>query len=227
VPASPPELKVLDDPAETVGELLAEYATAGRSVVLTGGSTPARAYERAAAQAPDWSRASVWWSDERCVPPEDERSNFRLARETLLDRLTTPPAAVHRIRGELQPAEAAAEYDRQLEGVTLDLLLLGLGRDGHVASLFPSSPQLDVKDSRATSGPAGLEPWVDRVSLTLPELKAARRIVFLINGAEKADVVAAAFQGEISRDVPASLLRLAPVPVEVFLDVPAAAKIES
>ena len=117
---------------------------------------------------PDWSRVTLWWGDERCVPPDDGRSNYRLAKETLLDHLEAPPREVHRIRGELAAAEAAAELDAALANTTLDFLLLGLGADGHMASLFPGSPQLDVTDRRATDGPAGLEPWVHRVTLTVP-----------------------------------------------------------
>src|SRR5260221_14130082 len=128
-----PRLHVLDDPAGAVGDLLAEAARRGESIVLTGGSSPGAAYERAAAVEPDWSSASVWWGDERCVPPDDERSNYLLAKRTLLDRLGEQPD-VHRIRGELDPADASGEYEKHLEGVTLDLLLLGLGPDGHVAS---------------------------------------------------------------------------------------------
>ena len=223
----PPELHVVDDPAAAVGELLAEQARAGGSIVLTGGSGPGDAYERAAALQPDWSKVTLWWGDDRCVPPEDELSNYRLAKETLLDHLAEQPAEVHRIRGELPPAEAADELDRALEGVELDFLLLGLGPDGHCASLFPGSPQLTVEDRRATSGPAGLEPWVDRVTMTMPVLRSARRIVFLTAGASKAEAVAGAFGGEISPEMPASLVLLAPIRVEVFLDRAAASKLES
>jgi len=226
MPESPPEIRVSDDPAAVVGELLAARARQGGSIVLTGGTTPAQAYRHAAEEVPDWRRTTVWWSDERCVPPDDERSNYRLVKEQLLDRLDGQPHAVHRIRGELQPADAAGELDHALAGVDLELLLLGVGADGHVASLFPDSPQLDIENRRATSGPAGLEPWVDRVTLTLPTLLSAGRIVVLVTGAAKADAVARAFRGEISRDVPASLLRLAAVPVEVYADEAAAARIE-
>jgi 6-phosphogluconolactonase len=132
---------------------------------------------------------------------------------------------VHRIRGEAEPAEAAAEYDRLLQGLELDLLLLGLGPDGHCASLFPGSPQLGVGDRLATHGPAGLEPWVERVTLTLPALRSARRIVFIALGESKADAVARAFGGEISHDVPASLVRASETPVEVLVDPAAAAKL--
>jgi 6-phosphogluconolactonase len=221
-----PELHVVDDPAAAVGELLAERARSGGSIVLTGGSTPGKAYERAAALTPDWSNVELWWGDERCVPPDDERSNFRLAQETLLDRLAEQPAEVHRIRGELEPADAAGEYDHALDGVTLDLLLLGVGPDGHIASLFPGSPQLGIEDRRATSGPAGLEPWVDRVTLTLPTLRAAAEIVFLVTGEGKADAVRRAFRGEITPQIPASLVLLTSSPVKVFLDPPAASKLE-
>jgi 6-phosphogluconolactonase len=218
------DLQVSDDHAVEVGELIAAQARAGGSIVLTGGVTPGPAYRHAAAATPDWRNVTVWWGDERCVPPDDERSNYLLAKQNLLDLLERPPHAVHRIRGELQPADAAGELDHALDGVELDLLLLGLGSDGHIASLFPGSPQLDVESHRATSGPAGLEPWVDRVTMTLPTLLAAGRIVVHVAGAGKADAVARAFAGEISRDVPASLLRLAPVPVEVWSDTAAAGK---
>jgi 6-phosphogluconolactonase len=214
-------LHVLDEPASVVGDLLAEAARRGESIVLTGGSSPGAAYERAAALEPDWSSASVWWGDERCVPPDDERSNYGLAKRTLLDRLEREPD-VHRIRGELRPAVAAGAYEQELDGTTLDLLLLGLGPDGHVASLFPGSPQLEERERLVTSGPARLEPWVDRVTLTLPALVSARRIVFLVVGKDKADAVARAFRGEITEEVPASLLRTGAAPIDVYLDAAAA-----
>ena len=194
--------------------------------MLTGGSTPRRAYELAAALEPDWGLVSLWWGDERCVPQDSDLSNYRLVAESLLDRIESPPAEIHRIRGELPPAEAAA-LDAELEGVDLDLLLLGLGADGHIASLFPGSPQLSVVDRRATSGPAGLEPFVDRVTMTLPTIRAAKQIVFLVTGADKADAAARAFAGPVTEDVPASLVRLAPVRIQAFLDAAASARLSS
>ena len=223
--AAPPELYVVADPAADVASLLAQYATRGGTIVLTGGSTPGRAYELAAVLEPDWSGVSLWWSDERCVPPDDERSNYGLVHEHLIRRLRARPGAIHRIRGELPPGVAADEYDQALAGVALDLVLLGLGSDGHMASLFPGSPQLKVRDRRATEGPAGLEPFVHRVTLTLPTIRSAARIAFLVTGEGKADAVAAAFGGDVSPDVPASLTRLSQVPVEVYLDEAAAAKL--
>jgi 6-phosphogluconolactonase len=223
----PPDLHIVDDPAVQVGDLLAEQARRGGSIVLTGGSAPADAYRRAAGLEPDWSKVTLWWGDDRCVPPEHEWSNYRLAKETLLDHLEQQPREVHRIRGELPPAEAADALDQELDGVELDFLLLGLGPDAHVASLFPGSPQLAVEDRRATSGPAGLEPWVDRVTMTMPEIRSAKRIVFIVSGQTKAQAVARAFGGEISADAPASLVLLAPIRVEAFLDRAAASKLRS
>jgi 6-phosphogluconolactonase len=220
-----PELHVSTEPARAVARLLADQAARGGSIVLTGGSTPGKAYELAAEYQPDWGLVRLWWGDERCVPPDDDRSNYRLAAETLLPHLETPPAETHRIRGEIPAAEAAAELDAELDGVELDLLLLGLGPDGHIASLFPGSPQLRVADRRATSGPAGLEPWVDRVTMTLPTIQSARRIVFLVTSEGKADAAAAAFGGPVTEDVPASLTRLSANPVEVFLDEAAGSKL--
>jgi 6-phosphogluconolactonase len=218
---SEPALHVLDDPAAEVAGLLADAASRGESIALTGGSTPGAAYELAAALEPDWSAASVWWSDERCIPPDDERSNYGLVKRALLDRLAAQPT-VHRIRGELPPDQAAREYEQTLVGVKLELMLLGLGPDGHIASLFAGSPQLAERDRLVTSGPAGLEPFVDRVTLTLPALLAARRIIVLVAGGEKADAVERAFRGEITPDVPASLLRAGDAPIDVFLDRAAA-----
>jgi 6-phosphogluconolactonase len=212
-----PRLHVLDDPALAVAELLAAQAAAGASIVLTGGTSVGRAYELAASAEPNWRRASLWWGDERCVEPGDERSNYGLARRTLLDRLARLPT-VHRIRGELPAAQAARDYDDELAGVELDLLLLGLGSDGHVASLFPGSTQLRERERRVTSGPAGLAPFVERVTMTLPTLRSAGRIVFLVSGAAKADVLERAFSGEISEALPASLLREGDAPIDVYCD---------
>jgi 6-phosphogluconolactonase len=222
---SEPRILVVDDPAATVAAILADAARRSAQVALTGGHTPARAYELAAEFEPDWSGAGVWWGDERCVPPDDERSNFRLGKEHLLDRLARPPA-VHRILGELPPPEAADAYERELDGVAIDLMLLGLGPDAHAASLFPGTPQLGERSRRVTSGPAGLEPFVDRVTLTVPALLESRRIVFLIEGAGKAEAVERAFRGPIGEHAPASLLREGEAPIDVYLDEAAAGSAE-
>ncbi len=204
------ELVVCEDAeaaALDVARRLAAAAREGGDVALTGGSTPRRAYELAASLEPDWARVRIWWSDERCVAPEDERSNFRLAKESLLDRLDHAPAEVHRIRGELAPEEAAASYDAELRGVAFDLLLLGMGPDGHAASLFPRSPALDETERLAVAARPGLEPLVDRVTLTLPALRAARETVFLVTGEEKAGAVQRAFARPPTPETPSSLVR--------------------
>ena len=155
---------------------------------------------------PEWPGAHVWFGDERAVPPDDERSNYRLVRETLLDRLRLQPE-VHRIHGELGAAEAAALYDRELDGVTLDLALNGIGSDGHTASLFPNAPALDERERRAVAAEPALEPFVERVTLTPPVFAAARLLVYLVTGESKAEAVRRAFAEEPSADTPASLIR--------------------
>jgi 6-phosphogluconolactonase len=211
--------------AERVAAMLAEAARAGAEIALTGGSTPGRAYERAAELERDWSRAGVWWGDERCVPPDDERSNFGLAKTTLLDRLSAQPRVVHRIRGEDDPAAAAADYDRELRGTTLDLVLLGLGPDGHVASLFPGSPGLDEDARLVVAAEAKLEPYVTRVTLTPPPLRAGRTVLFLVSGGAKAEAVARAFAGPPTPDVPGSLIRSAAGRTVAVVDAEAAARL--
>jgi 6-phosphogluconolactonase len=211
--------------AERVAEVLAEAARAGAEIALTGGSTPARAYERAAALEPDWSRAGVWWGDERCVPPDDEKSNFGLAKKTLLDRLARPPARVHRIHGEDVPQRAAEEYERELRAVTLDVVLLGLGPDGHVASLFPRSPGLDEVERLVIASEPKLEPFVERVTLTPEPLRAGASVVFLVTGESKADAVAKALAGPPTHDVPGSLIRSTRGRTLAVVDAAAAARL--
>jgi 6-phosphogluconolactonase len=209
--------------ARATARLLAEAAEAGGDVALSGGSTPGRAYELAATA--DWSRARVWWNDDRCVPPGDERSNYRLAKETLFDRLEAQPE-VHRIHGELPAEEAAAAYDRELDGVVLDLTLQGVGPDGHTASLFPGFPSLDERDRRAIATPAGFEPFVDRVTMTIPVLNAARVVLFLVTGAGKAEIAARAFGGGPDPAIPSSLVRSEAGETVVVLDRAAASRLD-
>jgi 6-phosphogluconolactonase len=173
---------------------------------LSGGSGPRPAYERVAILRPDWSGVGLWWIDERCVPPADGNSNYRVIRESLLDGLARGPE-VHRVRGELPPEEAAGEYDVALDGVTLEFALMGIGPDGHTASLFPHAPALDVTDRRAVAAEAGMEPFVPRVTMTRPMLAATRTMLYLVTGENKADAVVRAFEDEPSPATPASLVR--------------------
>ena len=226
---SPVEITVgadAEEAARLVAERLAEQARAGGSIVLTGGSTPRRAYETAAELEPDWSRVELWWGDERCVPPDDERSNYRLAKQALLDRLEGEPAAVHRIQGELGRDGGTAEYRLELTDVgAFDLVLLGLGPDGHIASLFPNFPTLDVTGRDVVGSEAGHEPFVDRISLTLPRLCNTHELLFLVAGEDKADAVSRALGGEPSHQIPGSLARSAEGTTRAILDRAAAAKL--
>lgn len=208
------EIRVVADPAAEVADLLVASAQAGHQMVLTGGSTPRVAYEQAAARDVDWSAATVWFGDERCVAPDDERSNHGMAATALLDRLAPDRAPdVLRMPGELGPQDGARAYDAVLrerlgDRPRFDLLLLGLGDDGHMASLFPGRPEVDERERPVVGVPeAGLEPFVPRITLTVPVINDAHRIVFLVAGADKAHAVARAFGGESTPAVPASLAR--------------------
>jgi len=204
------ELEVVEDAAaalEAAAAQIAEAVHTGGHVGLSGGSGPRAAYERVATLRPDWGRVELWWIDERCVPPADGRSNYRMIRESLLDGLARPPVVVHRVRGELPPEEAADEYDAELEDVTLTLAVMGVGPDGHTASLFPNSPALDETERRAVAVEAGMEPFVPRVTMTRPMLGAAETMVYLVTGEAKADAVRRAFEDAPSPDTPASLVR--------------------
>jgi 6-phosphogluconolactonase len=222
------ELLVADDPgqaASILAETLVEAARAGHAIALTGGHSPGRAYQLAAEREPDWSKASLWWGDDRCVPPDDERSNFRLARENLLDRLEAQPAETHRIRGELGAEAAADEYDALLQDVRLDLVLLGLGADGHTASLFPNATALEERERRAVPTEAKLEPFVDRVTMTIPVLASAPAVVFIVTGTDKADATERAFGRPSDPGTPASMVRSKAGTTRVVADRAAAAKL--
>ena len=212
----------VEEAARIVAETLVAAAQAGQAIVLTGGTTPGHAYTLAAEAEPDWSGAALWWGDDRCVPPEDERSNFRLARECLLDRLSAQPREVHRIRGELGAEAAAAAYDAELEDARLDLVLLGIGGDGHTASLFPNQPTLDERSRRAIPAEAKLEPFVDRVTLTVPVLCSAPEVLFLVTGEAKAEALERAFGRPPDPGTPASLVRSAGGRTRVIADAAAA-----
>jgi 6-phosphogluconolactonase len=224
-----PQIQVLDDPRAAVGEELAHAGAEGKHIVLTGGSTPRVAYEHAAGLGVDWSRATFWFGDERCVPPDHEQSNFGMADKSLLSKIE--PGAVHRMKGELGPDAGAADYEQQLrtvfgdEGVPrLDLILLGLGPDAHCASLFPGDRALGVTDRLITGVEVpGMAPLVPRISFTLPLLNAGTEVVFLVSGEDKAEAVARAFGGlRPGPDAPSSLVRPESGNLRVILDSAAA-----
>jgi 6-phosphogluconolactonase len=219
------ELTTCPDPesvAERAARAIVRRLAAAREqrgaahLALSGGTTPGRTYELLAANEPDWAGIEIWFADERCVPPEDPESNYRLAAETLLGPAGIAAHAVHRMEGELGPDEGARRYAQilgerlppaQTPVPVLDVIVLGIGPDGHVASLFPGAPTLDAGEEAVCLGVHDSpKPPPERITLSLAVLLAARSCVLLATGAAKADAVAAML-GEPSRHVPASLLR--------------------
>jgi 6-phosphogluconolactonase len=194
-----PEFTVLATAEEVAAAAAQQIAHAlrggARSLVLAGGTTPRRCYEILAGLEVEWGRVAVLFGDERCVAPEHPDSNYRMAREALLAHVA--PATVYRMPAELGPEEGAREYARVVEAVApLDFVLLGVGEDGHVASLFPGHPLL-----KAAGLTAGIrdspKPPPERVTLTLGAIRDARQVLILATGAGKADAVARARRAEV------------------------------
>ncbi len=193
------EFIVLDTPEEVAAAAAAEIAEAirggARTLVLAGGTTPRRCYELLAGLEVEWGRVTVLFGDERCVPASHPDSNYRMAREALLDQVA--PATVHRIPGELGPDEGAAAYARVVAGLApLDVVVLGVGEDGHTASLFPGDAALNAK-GWAVGVRNSPKPPPERVTLTLQALRGAHRVIILAAGAGKAQAVAMAKRGEV------------------------------
>lgn len=184
------------DVAAAAAEEIAKALRGGaRTLVLAGGTTPQRCYELLADLEVEWGRVTILFGDERCVPPDHPDSNYRMAREALLDKVS--PASVHRMPGELGPDEGASEYARVVAALApLDLVILGVGEDGHTASLFPGHPAL-----KARGWTVGVrnspKPPPDRVTLTLRALRGASRVIVLATGAGKAQAVAMAKRKEV------------------------------
>ena len=228
---------VTDTAAEAAGvaaERLADAIAAGRAargavhLSLAGGSTPRAAYERLASLIDDWDAIELWFGDERLVPPDDPRSNYRMLAESLLERTG---AVAHPVPTEGSAEQAAEAYGHQMrdrvpagpDGIpALDFALLGLGEDGHTASLFPDAPALEARGEVCVAVHDAPKPPPDRVSLTLDVLRAARGAAILAVGDAKARPAAATLSGP-SPQVPASLL--ADGPLELILDRAAAREI--
>jgi 6-phosphogluconolactonase len=220
----PLSVSVHESPEELAGAAARNFASKaaeaieerGRfAVVLAGGSTPKATYEilaRDFVEAVDWNDVDVFFGDERSVPPDHEDSNYRMAREALLDRV--PVGSVHRMQGELPPDEAASSYEDELRAFfgaeelpRFDLVLLGIGGDGHTASLFPETPALGVTDRLVVANPV---PKLDttRITLTAPVLNAARAVDFLVAGEGKAEALKKILEGDADpRRYPAKLVR--------------------
>ncbi|HEY4451133.1 MAG TPA: 6-phosphogluconolactonase [Solirubrobacteraceae bacterium] len=207
--------------AERAAALIVRRLTGARRergvahLALSGGSTPKRTYELLAVEADALDAVEVWFADERCVAPEHPDSNYLLAEQTLLGPAALPDERVHRMRGELGPDAGARSYSSELKSglpaaeatPVLDLIVLGIGPDGHVASLFPGGGTLDAGADAVCLGVSDSpKPPPERITLSLAVLRAARACLLLATGAGKADAVSAML-GEPSRHVPASLLR--------------------
>lgn len=201
--------------AERAADVLATAISSARVVrgeahaALAGGSTPRRAYELLGPMLDDWSDVHLWFGDERCVPADDADSNARMVAESL----AAPGATVHRIEGELGPDEAAARYSERLGDAVLDVALLGLGPDGHTASLFPHDVALNA-GGVAVAVRNSPKPPPERVSLTLPKLNESVRIVLLVAGEEKREALARVL-GPADPATPASMLDKAKLEIVV------------
>jgi 6-phosphogluconolactonase len=203
--------------AEHFAARAAEAVAAGGrfTVALAGGSTPRAAYmllaTDAVARRVDWARVHLFWGDERCVPPDDPRSNYRMVREALLDRLPIPPGNIHRIHGEDDPPRAAAAYERLLRDRLggdrgLDLILLGMGDDGHTASLFPGQAVVREKARWVVAEyVAAAAMW--RITFTPVVINAARNVSFIVSGAGKAERLREVIKGPFAPEsLPAQIV---------------------
>ncbi|HXW50499.1 MAG TPA: 6-phosphogluconolactonase [Candidatus Acidoferrales bacterium] len=208
------DIVVVADPAALATQGAIEFQTRSHvaikdhgwfAVALSGGTTPKAMFELLTgtdfAEDIRWDAVHLFWGDERCVPPDDPRSNYGMARAALIDKVSIPPENVHRMCGEDEPHEAAVAYDEELarffEGpARFDLVYLGLGPDGHTASLFPDTTALGVMDRECVANLVGekvASPW--RLTLTYPPLNASRAVIFLVDGPGKADIVAQVLEG--------------------------------
>jgi 6-phosphogluconolactonase len=185
-------------------------------LALSGGTTPERTHELLANTVEDWQGIEVWFADERCVGPEHPESNFLMVRKTLLEHISVAPPRVHRMEGELGPEQGAQRYAQELLAAlasgeelvpVLDVVVLGIGPDGHVASLFPGAPTLDAGAEAVCLGVHNSpKPPPERITLSLAVLRAARHVLLPATGAGKRDAIQGAL-GEATHHVPASLLR--------------------
>ena len=205
------------------------------AVALSGGSTPKALYERLAHEAANdsiWPRTQVFWSDERCVPPDDEESNYRMANEALLARVYVPVENIHRMLGEDNPERAAADYSAAIEKILasralkFDLILLGLGEDGHTASLFPHSPVLEEREKLvAANRVEKLAAY--RLTFTVPLINRAANAIFLVSGEKKSAALRAVLSDEADpREYPARFVQPSNGSLNFLVDEAAAKELD-
>jgi len=186
----------------------AVQATGGCSISLAGGSTPRPLYERLATESGlRWDALQVYFGDERCVPPDHPDSNYRMARESLLTRVPIPESNVHRMEADAPDVDVSARAYERILPLALDLLVLGMGADGHTASLFPNSPALEERMRRVVLVRPETQS-TPRLTITAPVIEQSRRIVVLVFGGEKAGTLARVFEGPVRpRELPVQLAR--------------------
>jgi 6-phosphogluconolactonase len=203
-----PEIVVLPDPAAVTHEAADRLVDIARSaiaahgrftVALSGGSTPRLLYEQLVARPIEWPRVHVFWGDERCVPPDHPDSNYGMAQRALLSHVDIPTHSVHRLKGELDPVQAARQYENELRATfgtlpRFDLILLGMGADAHTASLFPGTPALHERQ-RWVMAHYVEKLQADRLTLTPPVINHAAHVIFLIAGHDKAAALQAVWHG--------------------------------
>lgn len=203
--------------AEQIANLLQRTTSQGETrVALAGGSTPRRLYELLSEiKNINWSRVHVYWSDERAVPPDHEECNYRMAYEVLLERVSIPDEQIHRMRGEVPPEDAARQYERVLRETfelepgqlpQFDLILLGMGADGHTASLFPGTSAVHERE-RLVVANDDPDLSIPRITLTFPVLNAAAKVMFLVAGQDKAPAVRQVIAGSDGDQPPAAHVR--------------------
>jgi 6-phosphogluconolactonase len=242
--AAAPQITVYDDLEElarATADLFvarSQQAPGAFRVALSGGHTPIALHELLAAspyrERVAWERVQFYWGDDRCVPPDDEQSNYRMARETLLEPLGIPAAQIHRMRTELPPAEAADQYEQELratfnlaEGALprFDFNLLGMGPDGHTASLFPHTAGL-LERERLVIANEVPQMQTTRITLTVPVFNAAATTIFMIAGGDKADALEAVLRGPVNpEEYPSQLIAPTDGELLFLLDRAAAAKL--
>ncbi len=205
------------------------------NIALAGGNTPREVYSMLAANSyrgrVDWNRIHLFWGDERMVPPEHRDSNFRMVQQTLLKHVNIPDGNVHRIRGEIEPEQASVEYTKLLhdhfreDSPRFDLILLGVGEDGHTASLFPDTDAIEECERHAVAVfVPRLNTW--RVTLTVPVLNAAREVFFLVSGSPKSNIIKHIMSiKQPTKDLPATLVNPENGTLHWMLDSDAAALI--
>lgn len=217
-----------ESPAEVLAAWVEDAARAAIedrgafSIALPGGSVATTCFPRLATASIDWHRTHFFWGDERAVPPEHTDSNFRVAKETWLDRIEG--ARIHRMEAERPDLQAErASYERELRNVGLDLALLGVGPDGHVCSLFPGHALLDETEKWVATITDSPKPPPTRLTLTMPALAAAKTVVVVALGAGKAEMIASAL--EPSSSLPVALALRGARDARLLLDPPAAARL--